>query len=950
MFKSILLNLLFINLSLSQPSPPTPGSNLWTYLQNPNRTLRTFEFIDECGEDKSVLTPDQKVLFLATSASSLLGPGQFLDKDWFLHALLTDSGKELWNISINSGQQSSRLLVSASNDLVVFGGWNVSNGFMIQSAFINNGTLSWNKTIPGNVNDVNTLSNLRVAVPENVSDGRVVYQMESKYNSLFNILTLSNGNPIGSPKYPGPASNLFLTSDLKSIIYTTGSGTQEYVYARWLINGSSRKVMPDGGGCDWVVRIDGADDSFMVLQCGIDCHMNCPYDSRTLFINLKTRIGIGSVLNGGGGVNYESTGLKWTISAGNGTLLYKSFKGQTYTITAMNIHPIPSSPNGGIIWTIPTDSSDNSLLPAVVLVKEGLILFTSEVSDYGSTYSQLTAIWTNNGTTAWTQNFKWSITPTAYQSLSQFNAGACKSSVASVSEDTSKLVLIDNKNSGHVLSLSTGIELFNVSFDIMTHWNLPYSPTNVVSIVSGDTSKIYSVIPASPLLPKPYSNGQIIASNIGNDCDNAHFGQGCKLVCSCLNGHNDSGVFGSGRCLPGSCYIGWQGDNCDNCNSVHFGDNCSKMMCRNGMCDCGINGTGYCASCNSGFIGKNCGNCSSEFFGPECREACSCRYGTNSSGINGTGHCIRCNDPRWSGDDCNLCYGEADSPQCGSKYLPIDCLDPINGRSIRRGCQSMCNSCPPPSPAPPPCPPPSSPVPSPQQCDSPDINNARCTCNGVEYDFSQIQSSDGNSYFSGPDKNNEFMYYFQMTNGGLPTDDGLMPYCTFSAGVKTGNSVGQGEINGSSCFPIGAVSHQQWQIDTTQNPQIIWITFSGGQNGRQTVLSVTCDPSANDPTFIAGGGGREQLVYKLDMTSKYACNLPPPPSPAPPPSPPTPPATKKYVCINNKCEINYNNTGGTLEQCQKICKNIYWSCIKGYCIPNLSGGLNQSMCQYLCKH
>merc|ERR1711935_101671 len=178
------------------------------------------------------------------------------------------------------------------------------------------------------------------------------------------------------------------------------------------------------------------------------------------------------------------------------------------------------------------------------------------------------------------------------------------------------------------------------------------------------------------------------------------------------------------------------------------------------------------------------------------------------------------------------------------------------------------------------------------QCDSPDTTNAKCSCNGQEYDFSQIQPSDGNSYFSGPDANNEYMFYFQMTGGGLPSDDGSMPYCTFGAGTNTGNSAGQGEITGDSCFPIGLVAQQSWEIDTTQNPQVIQVTFSGGQEGRQTVLSVTCDPSADDPTFTVKGETRT-LVYELDVTSKFGCSgspaPPSPPGPAPPSPPPSPP-------------------------------------------------------------
>lgn len=32
-------------------------------------------------------------------------------------------------------------------------------------------------------------------------------------------------------------------------------------------------------------------------------------------------------------------------------------------------------------------------------------------------------------------------------------------------------------------------------------------------------------------------------------------------------------------------------------------------------------------------------------------------------------------------------------------------------------------------------------------------------------------------YFSIPDSTNDYMYYFQMVRGGLPSSDGAMPYC-----------------------------------------------------------------------------------------------------------------------------------------------------------------------------
>ena len=71
-----------------------------------------------------------------------------------------------------------------------------------------------------------------------------------------------------------------------------------------------------------------------------------------------------------------------------------------------------------------------------------------------------------------------------------------------------------------------------------------------------------------------------------------------------------------------------------------------------------------------------------------------------------------------------------------------------------------------------------------------------------------------------------------MTNGGLPSDQGAMPYCTFSEGKEQGNAVGQGQIEGDACFPIGEVAQQSWEIDNSNGAQTISITFAGGEEGR----------------------------------------------------------------------------------------------------------------------
>ncbi len=85
-----------------------------------------------------------------------------------------------------------------------------------------------------------------------------------------------------------------------------------------------------------------------------------------------------------------------------------------------------------------------------------------------------------------------------------------------------------------------------------------------------------------------------------------------------------------------------------------------------------------------------------------------------------------------------------------------------------------------------------------------------------------------------------------MTNGGLPSDQGAMPYCTFSEGKEQGNAVGQGQIEGDACFPIGEVPQQSWEIDDSSGAQTISIAFAGGEEGRAFAV-------------IAKGSGAEAL-------------------------------------------------------------------------------------------
>eukprot|EP00048_Salpingoeca_helianthica_P006783 m.102585 g.102585 ORF g.102585 m.102585 type:complete len:288 (+) comp14122_c2_seq1:35-898(+) len=177
-------------------------------------------------------------------------------------------------------------------------------------------------------------------------------------------------------------------------------------------------------------------------------------------------------------------------------------------------------------------------------------------------------------------------------------------------------------------------------------------------------------------------------------------------------------------------------------------------------------------------------------------------------------------------------------------------------------------------------------------CDTPDTGRATCKCNGVTYDFSQMKDAvTGNSLFQGP--NGDYNYFFEMVNNGLPSS---FTGCAFDPTQAIGNAGGQGTKDGQTCYPIGSVSEQTWTITAASetNAQSINVIFSGGQEGRQTSLVVTCDPSTTGVFTARGETAPGSLIYEMDITSCAACvngcgGGPSPPPPPPPPGPPGPP-------------------------------------------------------------
>jgi hypothetical protein len=141
-----------------------------------------------------------------------------------------------------------------------------------------------------------------------------------------------------------------------------------------------------------------------------------------------------------------------------------------------------------------------------------------------------------------------------------------------------------------------------------------------------------------------------------SDCDGDKFGANCA-ACTCVHGECDSGVKGTGTCVPKSCEKQWAGDNCDECKTNFYGKSCRKCTCKNGVCDDGVAGDGHCkaGSCNSPSI-----------FGANCDKPCACKHGTCSNNTAGTGHCVP--------GSCEVGFG---GPNCDQPVAPPTPVGPL---------------------------------------------------------------------------------------------------------------------------------------------------------------------------------------------------------------------------------------------------------------------------------
>lgn len=701
MLKSIIINLFLIKSSLSFVSPPSPpGSQKWIYSPPKNRTIRTFSYIDECGNSgQTMLSLDQNYVFgVSTSISNKLNYQN--NTNVVLHALSSSNGNEIWNSTISNDYINGKLYISSTLNHVISGYSFGNNSLNITVFNLYNGSQVWNKIVNGTSEyNVKYLSLFRTVSKEN----RIIMTPPTDWRGkpllVYDILT---GNSIRmQTTITYPSSIPIFINDLQSIVYTVGDGSSSNINSNWLSNGTIRTINFNCNGGNYGVSIKGADNSFIVLDCPIQCHVDCDCVTNTNIYSFKKGESVGSIqICGGGGAIGVASGVNWIQSLGDGYLLFSYYHGNTNTISLINEN------FQGYKWSKPSIPGK----PVVFLPKQNIILLSSN-SDPNSINSQLYALALNNGSIIWSSNLDWSLIKKSGYNVN-YDVDSCLPSTYSLHEDNTSLILIDTHYNGHAISLNNGSELYNISISIIPDdYNKPYPPPDTLSIISSDATTIYSLVPKNLK-----NNGYILATNVGNNCDLNHYGQLCNKTCKCNFNHGikkcDSGVFGTGTC-SGSCDDNWSGEKCDDCKLNYYGNNCSKYTkCymdlntpygyTGGICDCGVNGTGHCKSCYPRYGGLDCNDCSNEYFGKYCLKTCTCKYGTNFSGINGTGICKYCDNIKWSGDNCDLCHGKPDAPQCGIKYKQVDCLDPISGKSIREGCPSMCNSCPdfPPNPNP----------------------------------------------------------------------------------------------------------------------------------------------------------------------------------------------------------------------------------------------------------
>eukprot|EP00729_Bicosta_minor_P001423 gene1423-15845_t len=156
-------------------------------------------------------------------------------------------------------------------------------------------------------------------------------------------------------------------------------------------------------------------------------------------------------------------------------------------------------------------------------------------------------------------------------------------------------------------------------------------------------------------------------------------------------------------------------------------------------------------------------------------------------------------------------------------------------------------------------------------CKSHERTDGTATCDGVDYDFTQILPPGGAEYFTMQTQVKDTIF-FDMIGKGL---NASVPGCAFQDGHTEANVGGLAVKQSDLCFSIGKVDKQKWYLNGTSSPlnQIISVVFSGGQDGVSTRLEMTCDPDQVEPFFPTTLPLQaDPNVVVIPGRSKYACS------------------------------------------------------------------------------
>ena len=92
-------------------------------------------------------------------------------------------------------------------------------------------------------------------------------------------------------------------------------------------------------------------------------------------------------------------------------------------------------------------------------------------------------------------------------------------------------------------------------------------------------------------------------------------------------------------------------------------------------------------------------------------------------------------------------------------------------------------------------------------------------------------------------------YFMQLISGGLPQKSVMYKQtCTLS---KSGYFVASYNASTGGCSAIAATPPTAYSLDTVPVAQALYVTFTGGAQGRSAVMKITCAPNLITPQPVS---------------------------------------------------------------------------------------------------